>query len=202
MENDYTLRLVAEAAAKACYICYRPSAHVLIDKSNSDFFYICKSHLTDKGFATRVDPPVDTAKLEEEARKKKLAAEVDKVTKEWKEKQDSKGDKEKDDKDDAEKVKEMILKDKNLPKEPSDTEEETPEPESRKYTLHPAIYSQRVRKKQEIANAKKKAEQLRSMQFPGVPKGLPGQVATKPADKPDGKPDNKPADDGEGGHTV
>lgn len=173
MENDYTLRLVAENASKACYICYRPSCHVLIDKSNTDFFYICKSHLTDKGFASRVDPPVDTAAIAAELKEKQLEAEKAKVKKEWEETQkkksdkDSKEDEEKDNKADEEKVKEMILKDKKLP-------EPEPVPESRKYTLHPAIYTQRVRQKKELAAAKKRAEQIKTMQFPGVPKSMPG----------------------------
>ncbi|KAG5356171.1 UPF0589 protein [Yarrowia sp. B02] len=181
MENDYTLRLVAENATKACYICYRPSAHVLIDKSNTDFFYICKSHLTDKGFATRVDPPVDKAAVEAELKAKQLEAEKAKVKKEWEEAQKKKEKNEVEkDKEDEEKVKEMILKDKKLPSP-------EPAPESRKYTLHPAIYTQRVRQKKELAAAKKRAEQIKTMQFPGVPKGLPGQ-----------KEEEKKDDDGEG----
>lgn len=174
MENDYTLRLVAENASKACYICYRPSAHVLIDKSNTDFFYICKSHLSDKGFATRVDPPVDTAALEAEQKKKELEAEKERVKREWEEaqkkkKQNKEKNEDEKDKEDEEKVKEMILKDKKLP-------EPEPAPESRKYTLHPTIYTQRVRQKKEVAAAKKRAEQIKTMQFPGVPRALPGDV--------------------------
>ncbi|AOW04306.1 VPS4-associated protein 1 [Yarrowia lipolytica] len=180
MENDYTLRQVAENASKACYICYRPSAHVLIDKSNTDFFYICKSHLTDKGFATRVDPPVDTAAIEAELKKKQLEAEKEKVKKEWEDAQKKKSDKneEEKDKEDAEKVKEMILKDKKLP-------EPEPVPESRKYTLHPTIYTQRVRQKKELAAAKKRAEHIKTMQFPGVPKGLPGEKKEEQDEKKD-----------------
>lgn len=189
MENDYTLRLVAENASKACYICYRPSAHVLIDKSNTDFFYICKSHLADKGFATRVDPPVDTAALEAEQKKKELEAEKERVKREWEEAQKKKtAEKNEDEKDkeDEEKVKEMILKDKKLP-------EPEPVPESRKYTLHPTIYTQRVRQKKEVAAAKKRAEQIKTMQFPGVPRALPGDK------KEDAEGDKKGDKTGDGG---
>ncbi|KAG5359200.1 UPF0589 protein [Yarrowia sp. C11] len=195
MENDYTLRLVAENAAKACYICYRPSAHVLIDKSNSDFFYICKSHLSDKGFATRVDPVVDTAAIEAEKKKLQLEAEKERVKKEWeaaqkkKSENSEKNDDEKN-KEDEEKVKEMILKDKKLPEVDADGDKEVVVPESRKYTLHPAIYTQRVRQKKELAAAKKRAEQIKTMQFPGVPKGVPGD---KKEDKDD---DNKEDNEG------
>lgn len=193
MENDYTLRLVAENASKACYICYRPSAHVLIDKSNTDFFYICKSHLSDKGFATRVDPPVDTAAIAAELKKKELEAEKERVKKEWEEAQKKKGDKNEDDKDkeDEEKVKEMILKDKKLPEPESEAVPAVPE--SKKYTLHPTIYTQRVRQKKELAAAKKRAEQIKTMQFPGVPKGLPGDKK-KEEDK-----EGEKKDDGGGG---
>ncbi|RYO63972.1 hypothetical protein AA0116_g3262 [Alternaria tenuissima] len=59
MENLWHLRRVADNAAKACWICYKPSTSVLITPSNKDFFYICPGHLSDKGFC---QPEADEAK--------------------------------------------------------------------------------------------------------------------------------------------
>ncbi|KIH94254.1 hypothetical protein SPBR_06002 [Sporothrix brasiliensis 5110] len=114
--NVYTHRKVAEGSAKGCEICYKPSTSVLITPENKagrfgrpecsiqDFFYICPSHLRDRGFCT---PIVD--KAAEEAKKKKAAeekeaeikAEMERVKKEYEEKQKKKNDKKekKDEKD-------------------------------------------------------------------------------------------------------
>lgn len=54
--NEYTLRRVAESDAKACVICYKPTATVLLAANKADFFYICASHLQDASFAQPVHP--------------------------------------------------------------------------------------------------------------------------------------------------
>merc|ERR1712000_587964 len=81
--NLYTHRKVAEASAKACDICYKPSTSVLITPDKKDFFYVCVGHLKDRYFCT--------PKIDEEARKKKreqaMAEETERVKKEYEEKQ-------------------------------------------------------------------------------------------------------------------
>ncbi|KAG8218816.1 DUF1742-domain-containing protein [Butyriboletus roseoflavus] len=76
------------ATAKACYICYKPTATVLATIDTADFLYTCPVHLTDRGFATRVPDP-------DPEPKKQLVSpeEVAKVKREWEEKQRQKKDK-------------------------------------------------------------------------------------------------------------
>ncbi|AOA68073.1 VPS4-associated protein 1 [Komagataella phaffii CBS 7435] len=55
--NLYKLRRVAADQAKACFICYKPSDVVLVtvvSKEKPDFFYLCKSHLEDTHFCSKL----------------------------------------------------------------------------------------------------------------------------------------------------
>ncbi|KEF61816.1 uncharacterized protein A1O9_03386 [Exophiala aquamarina CBS 119918] len=82
--NTYHLRTVASTSAKSCYICLKPSEKVLITPNNKDFFYICASHLSDRGFAS----PVVDAEAEAAKKKKELMdKEIQKVKEEYEEKQ-------------------------------------------------------------------------------------------------------------------
>ncbi|KAI6708121.1 hypothetical protein JHW43_009355 [Diplocarpon mali] len=66
LANIYTHRKVADTAAKACEICYKPSTSVLVAPENKDFFYVCPAHLKDKGFCNAIIDEVAVA-----AKKKK-----------------------------------------------------------------------------------------------------------------------------------
>ncbi|KAK5289513.1 hypothetical protein LTR98_000222 [Exophiala xenobiotica] len=95
--NIYHLRTVAEASSKACYICYKPSVKVLITPDNKDFFYICPSHLSDRGFASAIiDAEAEAAKMKKEA----MEQEIEKIKQEYEERQKKKKAKQKS-KDDA-----------------------------------------------------------------------------------------------------
>ncbi|KAK6605038.1 hypothetical protein H4I96_05620 [Botrytis cinerea] len=97
--NIWTHRKVADTASKPCEICYKPSASVLITPENKDFFYVCPSHLKDKGFAT---PIVDEAAIAAK-KKKEMDDEVARVKQEFEEKQKRKKEKEISKKDEKEK---------------------------------------------------------------------------------------------------
>ena len=126
--NVFHLRTVAEASSKACYICHKPSTRVLITPDNKvgamkrslvmtcvylvtacigqpfsqDFFYICVSHLGDKGFAS----PVVDAEAEAARKKKELMdQEIEKIKQEYEEKQRKKKGKKKAKDDDKDKKK-------------------------------------------------------------------------------------------------
>lgn len=90
--NVYTRRLVADTAAKGCDICYKPSTTVLITPDKLDFFYVCPVHLQDANFAS---PIVDQAAIDAK-KKKELDDEVERVKKEYEERQKRKKDKEKE----------------------------------------------------------------------------------------------------------
>ncbi|KAK0672154.1 VPS4-associated protein 1 [Cercophora samala] len=177
--NEYTHRKVAETSAKSCEICYKPSSSVLITSDNKDWFYVCPSHLKDTGFCT---PKIDHAAIE--ARKKKeLEDEIERVKKEYEEKQkkkkeraekkDDKEDKDKkDDKDDAKKTddKEKSAVTKKEETSVSPTEDEEP----RVFELKATFFQQRLFKKRQAEIAKRNRERLRDPNyFPSVPKNLP-----------------------------
>merc|ERR1712000_774866 len=158
--NLYTHRKVAEASAKACDICYKPSTSVLITPDKKDFFYVCVGHLKDRYFCT--------PKIDEEARKKKreqaMAEETERVKKEYEEKQRKKKEKEerakkekekddKDDKNDDEKKKDR----KSSDDDKGDSKEEEEE-EPRVFELKSTFYSQRLLKKRQAGAAKREKE--------------------------------------------
>ncbi|KAI9867292.1 MAG: hypothetical protein M1813_009570 [Trichoglossum hirsutum] len=90
--NIYHLRRVAEASAKPCEICFKPTTAVLITADNkTDFFYVCLGHLKDKGFAS----PIIDEKEAAAKKKEELEQEVERVKKEFEEKQKKKKEKEK-----------------------------------------------------------------------------------------------------------
>ena len=46
---------------RACYVCYKPTTTVLATVNTVDFVYCCDGHLTDPGFATKVNESSDGA---------------------------------------------------------------------------------------------------------------------------------------------
>ncbi|TID31191.1 hypothetical protein CANINC_000239 [Pichia inconspicua] len=54
IENNYTLKKVAQKDSRSCSICFRQADAVLVSKDNKDWFYVCEVHLKDKGFAEEV----------------------------------------------------------------------------------------------------------------------------------------------------
>jgi hypothetical protein len=109
LQNVWHLRTVAESSSKPCYICYKPSASVLTTPDSKDFFYVCRSHLTDRGFAS---PIIDEKAAEEKRKKEAMDKEIEKIKLEYeakmkakkaKKKKDDDKDKKDDDKEDVEK---------------------------------------------------------------------------------------------------
>jgi hypothetical protein len=109
LQNVWHHRHVAEASAKACWICYKPSSSVLItpDKKvceirnppfyflilGQDFFYICIGHLADRKFC--VPDTEEAAAAEARKKKEELDREIELVKKEYEEKQKLKREKRK-----------------------------------------------------------------------------------------------------------
>ncbi|KAM0513266.1 hypothetical protein ACHAPE_007918 [Trichoderma viride] len=184
--NLYTQRKVAEAAAKACDVCYKPSTSVLITADKKDFFYICPVHLKDRNFCSpKIDEDAVKAK-----REKELAEEKEKLKKEYEEKQRKKKEKEKEkekekDKDKKDKDKKDD-KDKDKDKEKKEDEkeneaeksagDETPkeEDEPRVFELKSVFYQQRLQRKRQAETAKRDRERASQPNyFPSVPTGAP-----------------------------
>ena len=145
LPNVWHLRTVAEASSKSCYICYKPTTGVLITPDNKvrhaqfllvlrnitrvmfdlvilptyrlqDHFYVCKTHLKDKGFAN----PIVDEKVEAEKRKKEaLDRQIEEIKKEYEERQKQKKAKKKS-KDDKDKKKDDAEDDAKAEKERDD----------------------------------------------------------------------------------
>ncbi|KAF8529252.1 VPS4-associated protein 1 [Hysterangium stoloniferum] len=93
-QNLYYKRTAA--TAKSCYMCYRPTTTVLATLNTTDFLYTCDGHLTDKGFATRIEAPKEDVTKEA---KKVTDEEIKRVREEWEERQRKKKEKETAEKD-------------------------------------------------------------------------------------------------------
>ncbi|RPA79261.1 DUF1742-domain-containing protein [Ascobolus immersus RN42] len=180
--NLYHVRKVADTASKPCYICYKPTSVVLITPCQKDFFYACKTHLADYGFAT---PKISAEEAEKKRKEELEAKEREAIKKEFEERQKRKKEKEKENESDKDKDKEKDKKDKEKEKEKNKKEDEkeekpkTPEAttpkvdEYRIYSLHKDIYKMRLTRTTKIAQEKRIQELLRKPDaFPEVPKGF------------------------------
>ncbi|RJE20110.1 hypothetical protein PHISCL_07562 [Aspergillus sclerotialis] len=186
LPNTWYLRRVADTAARACYICYKPSSSVLITPDNKDFFYVCPVHLKDRNFCS---PIIDS---EEEARKAKeeaMAKEIETVKKEYEEKQLKKKEKEKDKKSKDEedsKEKNKANEEQNKKSEKDQEKEKNDKIDSIKksgtaskadegpriFSLHKNFYQMRVDRLRNIEAAKRNRERLKDPSlFPSVPSG-------------------------------
>ncbi|TKA23488.1 hypothetical protein B0A50_07515 [Salinomyces thailandicus] len=183
-KNLYHRRLVAESAAKPCWICYKPSSTVLITPDQDDYFYLCAGHLKDNKFAIAKD----AEDLAEKQRKADLDKEIEAVKREYEEKMRKKLDRkrqkevEKDgskqekeeagkaerEAEDAEKEKEAKLKELEGKKEPERTKVEGP----RIFELQKHFFQMRLQKKRDAEMAKRNRERMRQPGlFPSVPGG-------------------------------
>jgi seryl-tRNA synthetase len=138
-----------------------------------DFFFVCPSHLKDKGFCS---PIIDEAAAAAK-KKKEMEAEIERVKKEFEEKQKKKKDKEKakekendkdkdkkseekEDKESDEKVKFSLLIHPDVElmlvqKKSDEAGVATPEEEPRVFALKKAFYQQRIDKKRNAEIAKR-----------------------------------------------
>lgn len=96
--NIWHLRKVAEASARPCDICYKPTSAVFITPDNQviydsipnygdwqirqDHFYICQSHAKDRGFCS---PIVDEAEVVARKKKEEMDREIEIIKKEYEE---------------------------------------------------------------------------------------------------------------------
>ncbi|KAI0406363.1 DUF1742-domain-containing protein [Xylaria palmicola] len=183
--NTWHHRKVADTSAKGCEICFKPSTSVLITPDKQDFFYVCPAHLKDRGFCTPIiDHDAVAAK-----KKKEMDDEVERLKKEYEEKQRKKkekeADKEKDKDKDKEKQKDDDKDEKKKEDSTSDTKDKTKdkskdtsqpevEEEPRVFSLQRGFYQQRLDRKRQAEVAKRNRERLSNPNFfPSVPKDLP-----------------------------
>ncbi|KAL8733349.1 MAG: hypothetical protein Q9166_002173 [cf. Caloplaca sp. 2 TL-2023] len=84
LQNVWHLRRVAEASAKPCHVCYKPTTSVLITPDQKvRKGKMPKSHLKDRGFCT---PIVDEAEAAAKKKKEDLDREIELIKAEYAEK--------------------------------------------------------------------------------------------------------------------
>lgn len=158
--NRYIKRTVDGSDARACFICYKPTISVLTNETpNTDFFFICDTHLSDPGFA-RLDPEYEL----QEKKRKEEQAEIDQLKADWEARKANQVNKEKVEEKNSEKTPQA--------QPPSST---TPPPSSRPtYELNKGIFKLRLNAKRQKVQ-EKKTKSLLEMPglFPSAPKHKP-----------------------------
>ncbi|KAJ5502206.1 hypothetical protein N7463_005080 [Penicillium fimorum] len=193
LANVYHVRRVADTSAKACLICYKPSTSVMITPDNKDFFYVCPAHLQDKQFCS---PIIDTEGQAKRLKEEQMAKEIEKVKKEYEEKQRRKKEREKASSKDNKEEKEEKDKGKDEPKDKDTSESNSKDEKDRDdkiasiqkgsgtetksddspriFSLHKNFYQMRIDRLRNIEIAKRNQERLRQPSlFPSVPSGNP-----------------------------
>ncbi|KAF2653388.1 DUF1742-domain-containing protein [Lophiostoma macrostomum CBS 122681] len=182
LPNVWHHRRVAESSAKACWICYKPSTSVMITPDSKDFFYICVGHLSDRGFC--LPDAEEAAAAEARKKKEEMDREIEKVKKEYEEKQTLKREKRKekdkgkdkdtkkqDDEEDKEDEKAKNDKIQQLSKTKDEAQADLP---PRIYRLNKNFYQMRVDRMRNAELAKRNRERLKNPTlFPSVPNGDP-----------------------------
>ncbi|KAH7058587.1 VPS4-associated protein 1 [Macrophomina phaseolina] len=136
LQNLWYHRRVADAQAKACWICFKPSSSVLITPDSKDFFYICPGHLKDRGFC---EPDADeAAAVTEKKKKEEMDREIQKIKDEYGEKQRRKKEKRKEKEKEQGKDKE---KDKEGKDEETEDKKDEKERDDKAAYLHPTALS-------------------------------------------------------------
>ncbi|EAW10172.1 AAA-ATPase Vps4-associated 1 family protein [Aspergillus clavatus NRRL 1] len=193
LQNVWHLRRVAETAARACIICYKPSSSVLITPDNKDFFYVCPVHLQDRHFCS---PIVDAEEAEAKKKQEALAREIENVKKEYEEKQRRKKEKEKEkgkgkgkedktDEKDQDKESKKSGQDGDNEAKSMETERDekiesikkaaspsATDDSPRIFTLHKNFYQMRIDRLRGLEMAKRNRQRLQDPSlFPAVPSG-------------------------------
>ncbi|KAI1086994.1 DUF1742-domain-containing protein [Rostrohypoxylon terebratum] len=115
--NIWNHRKVADTSAKACEVCFKPSTSVLVTPESKDFFYVCPSHLKDRGFCS---PIIDQEAIAAK-KKKEMEDELERVKKEYEERQRKKKEKESNTAKDSDKTKDDQGKDSKKDDEKNDS---------------------------------------------------------------------------------
>ncbi|PKY02202.1 DUF1742-domain-containing protein [Aspergillus campestris IBT 28561] len=190
LPNIYHLRRVADTAAKACSICYKPSSCVLITPDNKDYFYVCAAHLKDRHFCTPIVDTEGAAAKKKREEEEALEREIEVVKREYEEKQrrknKSKGEDGKEDKDgDGDKKEKEKGKGKGDDGDAKKSEKErddkidslkksasSDDTSPRIFALHKTFYQLRLDRLRNAETARRNLQRMRDPSFfPSVPSG-------------------------------
>ncbi|ORE08158.1 DUF1742-domain-containing protein [Rhizopus microsporus var. microsporus] len=180
MQNLYIARLITNE--RPCFVCNKFSNVVLTlaDNSNTDWFPVCKSHLGDVNFCTKLggsskptSPQLKAAKREKlEARKPESDSVSDLVStlgsawKSWRSSKDTdKGEEKKEEKKEDKKEEEGSEVEKK--------EEKIEQQQPVRFILQKDYFYLRQREYTKRIQKKEAEERLKKLQFPEVPKKDP-----------------------------
>ncbi|KAH8551957.1 VPS4-associated protein 1 [Umbelopsis sp. PMI_123] len=197
MKNHYILR--ATTTERPCFVCSKFSSVVLTsaDNSNEDWFYICKSHLNDSNFCSRhggssprpASPAASPSKkpvIKDADAKPESNSVSDLISgigtgiwNTWKgnPKSDDEQAKEKDKQKEESKTINSTKQDSPTPPPPAASTTPPPKPTPVTYILHRDFYYLREREAQKRKAKKDASARLQNMQFPEVPKTIPGSLS-------------------------
>ncbi|CAG8534789.1 6358_t:CDS:2 [Paraglomus occultum] len=176
LKNLYTHRTAT--TERPCFICSRLSSAVLTTDDGLDWFYVCVSHLNDRGFAkpafepepivqpTTTPPKPASKEKSTKSKKKEADKEADKEKKDKAEdkaegKAEEDKDKKKENHEDKEKKKDSTAKQQMATPQPVAARQP---PKPKQYILHRDIFFLRESKKRE------KETKAFLSQFPSVPR--------------------------------
>ncbi|KAL9539457.1 hypothetical protein MBANPS3_010248 [Mucor bainieri] len=194
LQNLYVARLVTQE--RPCFVCSKFTGVVLTsaDNSNTDWFYVCRAHLGDFNFCSKLGgspKPAQNAQV-----KKEQLANRPPESSAWKswrgsgKKSDDEDDKKKksdkkDDQKDKEKDEAEAEEDKKTPSSPTPSTDASlpPSPASTsvpaspqqpvRFVIQRDYFYLRQREYMKKIQKKEASEKLKTLQFPEVPKTLP-----------------------------
>ncbi|KAI7903745.1 VPS4-associated protein 1 [Cokeromyces recurvatus] len=200
LQNLYIARLVTQE--RPCFVCNKFTGVVLTsaDNSNADWFYICKSHLGDSNFCSKLggSPKTTRNSQQREIKKKELAnrppesdsvielvSSIGSALKSWttkktkeegndkKEKEGKKEDEEtKSDKADNDEEKSLNSSNSTIHSSSPKISNNLPQQPVR-FVIQRDYFYLRQREYQKKIQKKEAAEKLKTLQFPEVPKAMP-----------------------------
>ncbi|KAG2231520.1 VPS4-associated protein 1 [Thamnidium elegans] len=187
LQNLYIARLTTQE--RPCFICNKFTGVVLTsaDNTNADWFYICRSHLGDFNFCTKVGGPKTKSSIEskkqvvndrpiESDSVVELVSSIGSAWKSWrapkKSEEDGKDDKKKEEKKEEEK-KEEEKKEEEKKEPTSEPTSPTTQQQPIRFIIQKDYFYLRQREYQKKIQKKEATAKLKTLQFPEVPQTLP-----------------------------
>ncbi|KAF1806314.1 VPS4-associated protein 1 [Mucor lusitanicus] len=203
LQNLYVARLVTQE--RPCFVCSKFTGVVLTsaDNSNTDWFYVCRAHLGDFNFCSKLGgspKPAQNAQVKKEQLANRppesdsvvdLVSSIGSAWKSWRgsgKKSDEEDDKKKEDdkKDDDNKEKDEAKEeekkasssptpssDTSLPPSPAPTSVPASPQQPVRFVIQRDYFYLRQREYMKKIQKKQASEKLKTLQFPEVPKTLP-----------------------------
>ena len=203
LQNLYIARLVTQE--RPCFVCSKFTGVVLTsaDNSNTDWFYVCRAHLGDFNFCSKLGgspKPAQNAQLKKEQLANRppesdsvvdLVSSIGSAWKSWRgsgknsedEKDKKDGEKKNGNNDDEKKVEEKDETEDKKPtssSSPTSSNNSTPSPsvpaspqQPVRFVIQRDYFYLRQREYQKKIQKKEASEKLKTLQFPEVPKTLP-----------------------------